>query len=411
MLSWIREKFGRVIIGAIIAFIAFVFIFYGVFSPKSTRGLHEGAVAGTVNGDPISIAEFNRELNRRVEFFKNLAGGKLSDEQLKGFRIKEGVFQELANRKILVQEAQRQGLLASDEEVKEKITEIPAFQKDGKFDLATYKQVLEANNHTPASFERLIRDDISMQQWDGYFQDRVQVAEEEVKKEFLVSQDKRDLKYVLLTAEGAKKNVSISNEDIKKFLEDSAKLNLAKMKFDEGKNGLYKGQKFEDVKETIARSILATEKMDEIQKINEKLADQVLATMTAEKSSDAKVNALLKTYNSQVKTTGMISRQNPHAQGLGDAKELMADAFVAKSPIDPKPGGKAKKYLLPGRIIVAMVVDSKSPDLASLEKERDGLLRQITSRKMREMYQDWMKKVVAKAKIDTNPAVVGSTVD
>src|SRR3954454_9073989 len=113
MLSWIREKFGTVVIGGIISFIGFVFAFYGVFSPKATRGLHEGAVAGTVNGDPISIAEFNRELNRRMEFFKNLGGGKISDEQLKSFRIKEGVFHELANRKLMIQESQHQGLLAA----------------------------------------------------------------------------------------------------------------------------------------------------------------------------------------------------------------------------------------------------------------------------------------------------------
>src|SRR4051794_15984750 len=121
MLSWIREKFGTVVIGGIIALIAFVFVFYGVFSPKSTRGLHEGAVAGTVNGDAISIADFNRELNRRMEFFKNFGGGKLTDEQLKSFRIREGVFHEIANRKLMVQEAWRQGLVASDEEVREKI--------------------------------------------------------------------------------------------------------------------------------------------------------------------------------------------------------------------------------------------------------------------------------------------------
>ena len=63
MLTWIREKFGTGIIYAIISFIAFVFVFYGVFSPKATRGLHEGSVAGTVNGDAITIAEFNRELS------------------------------------------------------------------------------------------------------------------------------------------------------------------------------------------------------------------------------------------------------------------------------------------------------------------------------------------------------------
>src|SRR4051795_6540082 len=109
MLSWIREKFGTAMIGGIIAFIAFVFVFYGVFSPKATRGLHEGSVAGTVNGDAISISDFNREVNRRIEMYKNMSGGKLTDEQLKGFQIREGVFKELVKKKLLLQEAKNLG--------------------------------------------------------------------------------------------------------------------------------------------------------------------------------------------------------------------------------------------------------------------------------------------------------------
>ncbi|HAR42020.1 MAG TPA: hypothetical protein DCS07_05220, partial [Bdellovibrionales bacterium] len=156
MLTWIREKFGTIVIGAIIGFIAFVFVFSGVFNPKSTRGLHEGAVAGTVNGDSISISEFNRALNQRLEFFKSISGGNtITEEQMKAFRIREGVFEGLVRRRLLVQEADRQGLTPSNEEVRQRIQEIPAFQKNGKFDLLTYKQALEANRYTPAGFERM----------------------------------------------------------------------------------------------------------------------------------------------------------------------------------------------------------------------------------------------------------------
>src|SRR3954466_7760940 len=120
MLSWIREKFGTAVIASIILLIAFVFVFYGVFSPKSTRGMHEGAVAGTVNGDPISIQEFNRELNRRMEFFKSLGGGKIGEDQMRGLRASQAqaAFQSLVQRKLLVQEAYKQGKTASDEAVK-----------------------------------------------------------------------------------------------------------------------------------------------------------------------------------------------------------------------------------------------------------------------------------------------------
>src|SRR5262245_61736308 len=137
MLTWIREKFGTVVIGGIISLIAFVFVFYGVFNPRATRGLHEGAVAGTVNGDSITIADFQRALRQRTEFFRSLmGGGQITDEQLKAFRVKGMVFEELVRKKLLLQEAEKQGLLASDEEIKEQIQGMPVFQKDGKFDLA-----------------------------------------------------------------------------------------------------------------------------------------------------------------------------------------------------------------------------------------------------------------------------------
>lgn len=408
MLSWIREKFGTVVIGGIISFIAFVFVFYGVFSPKSTRGLHEGAVAGTVNGDPISIADFNRELNRRIEFFKNIAGGKISDEQLKAFRIREGVFQELANRKMMVQEAQRQGLGASDEEVKEKIQEIPAFQKEGKFDLATYKQVLEANGHTAGSFERLVREDLLAQQWDKYFQERSLVSDAEVKQEFLLKQDQRNLKYVLLTTESAQKNVQITPAEIQAFLADAPKMNIAKLRFEEGKDTLYKGQKFETAKENVVRSILASQKLEEAQKINQKLAEQVSALLQAGKANDAKVNALVKASGAEVKTTGWISAKTTNIPGLGDIKEILKDSFAAKSPIDSQQNGKAKVYSLAGRTIIALVVESKHPDLASLPKEKPELMKELSQKKSRELYTAWLKKLSKESKIDMNPAVVGA---
>ncbi|RYZ69320.1 MAG: hypothetical protein EOP09_07885, partial [Proteobacteria bacterium] len=92
MFSLLRGKWGSIIVGSIIGFIALVFIFQGVFSPKSTRGLHEASVAGTVNSDRITLQEFNQAFTRRSEFIKNLAGGKITEEQLKQFRVRESTF-------------------------------------------------------------------------------------------------------------------------------------------------------------------------------------------------------------------------------------------------------------------------------------------------------------------------------
>lgn len=406
MLSWIREKFGTAVIGGIISLIGFVFVFYGVFSPKSTRGLHEGSVAGTVNGEPISISDFSRELNRRLEFYKSMGGGKITDEQIKAFRVREAVLQELTNRKIMIQESHKRGLLASDEEVKEKIREVPAFQKDGKFDLTSYKQVLEANNFTPNSFERQVREDSSLRRWEFYFKDRIQVTEEEVRREFLLTQDRRSLKYVLITPDAVKKTLPVSDADVQKYLADPAKVNLIKLRFDAGKDDAYKGQKFEDAKVSIARSLLLGDKVEEIRNISQKVATEVASLMKVDSGSDKQVNSALKRYGVEVKTTGLLNRTSPSLPGVGDIQEVLKDAFSPVSPIDGKASGKAKKYPVADRILIALVVDSQKPDLAKLPTERNTLIRQISMKKGRDLYQDWMKAVAGKAKVETNTSVV-----
>jgi hypothetical protein len=407
LLGGMKSKFGSIMVTGIIGFIAFVFIFYGVFTPKSTRGLHEGSVAGLVNGDSISLGEYNRELNRRIEFFRNMAGGKISDEQLKAFRIKEAVFQELVNRKLMTQYAENHEMEASDEQVRSQIQQIQAFQKDGKFDANAYRQVLAANNYSPASFEKSVREDLSVQNLQNYFKDRVRVSDEEVKNEFLISNDRRNIKFVLLSIDAGRKALQIPQAEINKYLADATKQNLVKSHYEAKKEREYKGKTFEQVKGEIAHDLIASEKVQDVMKANDKLADQVASVMTADKSSDAKVNALLKSYGVQVKSTGLVARSGRGLPGIGEAKELTDDAFAAKSPIDPKQGGKAKKYSSGGWQLVAIVTESQGPDLSKLDASRDHLRMQLLYKKERELQESWLKKQIEKAKIEPNHSVLG----
>jgi hypothetical protein len=400
MLTWIREKFGKAIIGAIVTVIALVFVFYGVFNPRSTRGIHEGAVAGTVNGDPISITEFNRAYNRQVEMFKNMMGGaKLGPEQLKQFRIGESVFNELARRKIMIQEAEKQGNIPSDEEIRSQISAIPAFQANGKFDPAAYRQTLEANGYTPASFEEMVKQDLEVQRWESYFKNRVNVSDDEVKLQFLIDQDKRNIKYVLLTNEAGKKMVQVDPAEVQKFLADPAKINLLKSQYESKKDKDFKGKSFDDVKAELARSVLAGSKVDEIKKANDKLAAEILPLLKADKSSDAQVNKILKPYGVEVKLTGLISQESQYLPGLGEAKDLEKDAFSDKL-------NTAKIYPSSAWSAVAVVSETQKPDLAKLDSERTTLLHSITSRKEKDLFDAWIKKMSESAKIDPNPAVI-----
>ena len=141
-----REKWGPKVIGGVIAVIAFVFIFYGIFMPGS--GSQGGAgSAGEVNGEPISINEFSRALNQRMDFFKNMMGGKVSEEQMEQFHIREAVFQDLAQRKLLGQIAKKEGFFPAQDQIRDQIMKMDVFQKDGHFDKVKYKEVLTQKCH------------------------------------------------------------------------------------------------------------------------------------------------------------------------------------------------------------------------------------------------------------------------
>ncbi len=409
MLSWIREKFGPILIGLIVGAIGFVFAVSGIFSPKSTSGLHEAAVAGLVNGDAISLREFQGELERRLEFFKGINGGQtLTEAQLKQFRIKEAVFGELVSKKVLLQAAQAKGMMASDSEVLAQIQQIPAFQVNGKFDSVRYKQILESQNPplTAFGFEKSIRDDLTQRSLAQYFRGRARVSDAEIKSEYLVSKDQRNIKYVLLTNDAGAKQVPVSSEEVQAFLAAETKLNIAKNQFEEKKATAFKGKTFDQVKAEIARAILAASKTEDIQSANKKLAEQVAGVLTASASSDAKVNTLIKSTGVQVKSTGPISVTQPFLPGVGEAKELLSDAFSPNSPIDPV-SGKAKVYLNSGWALVAIVSQVIKPDLTQLEKESEQLRAQIMSRKERQMMESMLKELTAKAKVEKNEAIVG----
>ncbi len=407
MLEWIRKKFGVALISGIIGFIAFVFVFYGIFSPKSTRGFHEGAVAGKVNGESISISEFNREYGRRIEFMKGILGAQFSEEQAKAFRVKQAVFDDLVRRKLMIQEAHKRDLVASEEQVRDKIKEIPAFAKNGKFDLETYQNLLRANQYTPSSFEKTILEDLSQSRWPEHFKSRMAASESELKRQFALSQDQRKLRFVLLTHESAQKKIAVSETEIQAFLKDPQKLEQARGRFDSQKDQRFKGQKFEQAQTTLARELIGSGKVEEVRKINESLASQVEKALTASASSDRAVNALLKPYDLKIQTSPWISvLDGGFIPGIGESKELNQDLFAARSPIDPSQGGKAKKYFSAAWAVIAVVSETKKPDFSKFEAERPKLAQQISDRKWSEFFEAWLKRLMAKASIEPNPDVL-----
>lgn len=140
-----------IVFGAIIA----VFALFGM--PQSMGGA--GAVA-KVNAAFISIADYQQEEQRIQQYYSNLFGGGFdfsSQRQL----LQQQALESLVRNEVIFQAAQKEGVIATDAEVRDYIVkDIPFFQQDGIFQRDLYTRYLEMTRATPGDFENKVRKDI-----------------------------------------------------------------------------------------------------------------------------------------------------------------------------------------------------------------------------------------------------------
>lgn len=126
-----------------IFWILFVVITFATFAYFGAGGvITKGAdTVATVNSKKLSYAEYerlsNRVINNQREQKKE---GSLSEEEIKNLKLE--VLRNMISEEAFCQEAEKYGLAVSDNEIAAYLQQIPAFQKNGKFDHQTYFQTL-----------------------------------------------------------------------------------------------------------------------------------------------------------------------------------------------------------------------------------------------------------------------------
>jgi peptidyl-prolyl cis-trans isomerase D len=202
--------FATVLIGIII--LAFMFTGY-----QQMEGGGNISSAGSVDGMPIKIEEYQQEYNRQIEFYKQIYGGEITSKQIEGLKIKESAIKNIVQRKLMVKFAKDLGTFPADEEVKAEIKGLPYFQTNGQFDITRYKGLLAANHLTPLEFEQDVIDQIRMKKVQdlassyplskGYTADLSKFREEKINAEI-----------VQISKTALSQFVEVSSDEVAKFL-------------------------------------------------------------------------------------------------------------------------------------------------------------------------------------------------
>jgi peptidyl-prolyl cis-trans isomerase D len=146
----------------IILAVAFVpFAFFGVDS--YFRGGGGGDNIATVGGQPITQQEFALALQERQNVLRRMVGGRVDQALLDSPELRFAVLDGIVRQRLLINQALRGGVLVSDQQLQQIISEQPAFQDNGRFSHARYEELLRRQNMSPVGFENSLRRDLMLE--------------------------------------------------------------------------------------------------------------------------------------------------------------------------------------------------------------------------------------------------------
>ncbi len=436
MLSKIRKNLRAFSLPLWIVAASFVGTIFLVWGKGSVSGPSGNEVA-TVNGEGVTLGEFNREYQNTVARLREQLGENFR-KFVKEEDIRKIALNRLITRKLLLELAREEGLRVSDWAVAKYIEEIPIFQEDGKFSVELYKRFLESRHLTPQAFEETVREDLLVQKVMAAINRAPSVSQFELNQLYRKVFGKRNFKYKLFLSKDF--NPKVSSKEVAKFYKENRELFKK-----EGKESFFvltfpKDKKGEEEAQKAYR--LAKEgKFDQLLKLNPKpLKDKELIEKVKEKgflfrSEDKELILAFRSkessYRSLEEVKGEIEKILKEQKALEMAKkaaqefkgepkeetgEVDAAELVKKLKLSPTANPQellrakvGQRVIVPVEGGYAVVIPVTQPKVDKVDPKKLERLKEFVLRVKRETdYQNLLNLLRQKATIKVNQSLFRS---
>ncbi|MBP6070571.1 MAG: SurA N-terminal domain-containing protein, partial [Candidatus Accumulibacter sp.] len=128
------------VVQVFLALITLPFAFWGVDSYVRNAGA--GADLASVGDSKITKQQFDQAWRAQQDRLRQVLGASFSPESMNTPAAKLAVLNSLIDQRLLLLEANKQRLAASDDLLRGVISKIPALQENGQFSMARYQAAL-----------------------------------------------------------------------------------------------------------------------------------------------------------------------------------------------------------------------------------------------------------------------------
>ncbi len=206
----------------VLVVLAFIIFYIPDFLRGSGTDASSGDTVARVEGHTITSGEFRRIYQAQLQQYRSAYGGQMSEQLLKQLGIEQQILQQMVDEQASLAEADRLGITASDEEVRQSIFAIPAFQENGHFiGDQRYEQLLRMQRPplTPTDFEDNIRKTIVIQKLRASLTNWLSVPEKELEQEYRRRNDKVKLAVVSFAADKFRGQATASDAEVAAYFD------------------------------------------------------------------------------------------------------------------------------------------------------------------------------------------------
>jgi len=206
-----RKRLAQVVL----VLLVIPFAFFGLESYTRLSGGRDDVA--TVNGSSITQTEFAEELRRQQDRLRAAFGPNIDIEALDTTESRLALLESLVSQRLLADAALRGGLSVSDEQLRQTIAAVPAFQGEGGFSRPTYEALLRAQNMTPQMFEARLRNDMALNQLTEAVRGTAITSRTVTERLEAIQAERREVQEALIAAQPFLARVKVSDAQVQAY--------------------------------------------------------------------------------------------------------------------------------------------------------------------------------------------------
>ena len=198
-----RKALSIVLWLVIIAFVATIFVVWGVGEKSNTLGY-----VAKVNDKIITYEEYQNRYKMADDEIRRYGGAVQIDN------LSKRILESLISEKLMLIEAEKLDIPATDLELVSYIHSIPSFQSNGEFNIDQYEMVLRNNGLNPEQYEKAVKDEIKMRKMTNLIYQTQSIAtDKEIENEYNYRKSNITVDYAAIPLNTFEKNIPANPDD------------------------------------------------------------------------------------------------------------------------------------------------------------------------------------------------------